>query len=114
MKATLLFVLLGFRLLRLALVSWLLRLLLLQDRRELGKADLVSFGLAELLGFLVEFVQVELPDDVLLVRNDRDKCLRQCLGGFRGSKIIPMNTWSRVSSEDTVLSAFITLSVANV
>lgn len=72
MKATVLFVLLGFRLLRLALVSWLLRLLLLQDRRELGKADLVSFGLAELLGLLVEFVQVELTDDVLLVRNDRD------------------------------------------
>lgn len=72
MKATILFVLLGFRLLCLALVSWLLGLLLLQDWRELGEADLVSFGLAELLGFLVEFVQVELTNYVLLVRNDRD------------------------------------------
>lgn len=34
-------------------------------------AGLLSFGLVELLGLLVEFVQVELSDDVLLVANDR-------------------------------------------
>lgn len=63
-----LFVLLGFWLLplRLALPSHLLGLLLLGDGGELGLAHLVSFGLGELLGLLVELVQVELSDDVLL------------------------------------------------
>lgn len=56
-----LFVLLGLR-----LQALLLGLVLLWERGEL--VDLVSFGLVELLGFLVEFVQVELSDDVLLVR----------------------------------------------
>lgn len=67
-----LFVLLGFRLLRLVLAAVLLRLLLLGDRWELGLAHLLPFSLAELLGFLVEFVQVELSDDVLLVASDRE------------------------------------------
>lgn len=61
-----LFVLLGFRLHPLGFNSLLLWLLLLGHWGELGLADLVSSGLAELLGFLVEFVQVELSDDVLL------------------------------------------------
>ena len=61
-----LFVLLGFRVHHLCVGSVLLRLILLGDRRELGFADLVFFGLVELRGFLVEFVQVELSDDVLL------------------------------------------------
>lgn len=63
-----LFVLLGFwpLPLHLALPSHLLRLLLLRDGGELGLAHLVSFGLGELLGLLVELVQVELSDDVLL------------------------------------------------
>lgn len=63
-----LFVLLGFWLLplHLALPSRLLGLLLLGDGGELGLAHLVSFGLGQLLGLLVELVQVELSDDVLL------------------------------------------------
>ena len=40
-------------------------------------ADLVSFGLVELLGLLVEFVQVELSDDVLLVEGGRDRYRRE-------------------------------------
>lgn len=67
-----LFVLLGFRLQRLFDGSLLLGLVLLGDRWELGLADLVSFGLVELLGFLVEFVQVELSDDVLLVERETE------------------------------------------
>lgn len=62
-----LFVLLGFRLHPLGFDSLLLWLLLLRHWGELGLADLVSSGLAELLGLLVEFVQVELSDDVLLM-----------------------------------------------
>lgn len=72
MIQTVLFVLLGFSVLPLGVGSLLLWLLLLGDWWELGLADFVSFGLVELLGFLVEFVQVELSDDVFLVERDRD------------------------------------------
>lgn len=72
MIPTVLFVLLGFDLLPLCIGPLLIGLLLLGDRWELGLADLVSFGLVELFGFLVEFVQVELSDDVLLVGRDRE------------------------------------------
>lgn len=62
-----LFVLLGFWLLPLVVPAALLGLLLLRHRGELGLDQLVvSFGLAELLGLLVELVQVEFADDVLL------------------------------------------------
>lgn len=67
-----LFVLLGFWLGSLSAGSLWLGLVLLGDWGELGLADLVSLGLVEPLGFLVEFVQVELSDDVLLVERDTD------------------------------------------
>lgn len=70
---TILFVLLGLGLL-LGVGFLLLRLLLLGDRWELWLADLVSFGLVELLGLLVEFIQAELADDVLLVETQTYKC----------------------------------------
>lgn len=70
---TVLFVLLGFGLLLLSVGSLLIRFLLFRDGRELGLDAFVSFGLVELFGFLVEFVQVELSDDVLLVTSGRDE-----------------------------------------
>lgn len=63
--ATVLFVLLGFRLFRCA------GLLLLGDWWELGQALLIAFAFVELFGFLVEFVQVEFPDYVFLEVLDR-------------------------------------------
>lgn len=67
-KQTVLFVFLGFRILDFC--SGLL--VLLRDRWELGLAELVSFGLVQLLGHLIEFIKVELTDDVLLVETQRD------------------------------------------
>lgn len=61
-----LFVLLG---LFFCLLGVGLRLLLLRNGWELGLIYLLSFRLVELLGFLVELVQVKLSDDVLLKRN---------------------------------------------
>lgn len=83
-----LFVLLRFRLHPLGFNSLLLWLLLLGHWGELGLADLVSSGLAELLGFLVEFVQVELSDDVLLMETSQ------------AYKVLNIKTllWNKVSS----------------
>lgn len=68
-----LFVLLGLRVLCMALTSLLLWLLLLRNLLKL-----VSFGLAELLGFLVQFIQVELSNYVLLMASDRDHHISGC------------------------------------
>lgn len=62
-----LFVLLGFRLAYGTILFWLP---FFKYRGELVLADLVSLSLVELFRFLVEFIQVELPDDVLLVERD--------------------------------------------
>lgn len=73
--ATVLFVLLGFRLFRCA------GLLLLGDWWELGQALLIAFAFVELFGFLVEFIQVEFPDYVFLeVLDRRCECeqVQQC------------------------------------
>lgn len=68
MVQSVLFVLLGLDHALLGGGPRLLGLVLFGDGGELRLHELVSFALVELLGFLVELVQVELSDDVLLGR----------------------------------------------